>query len=224
MPKLPTSKYFTGLLIWNVVFALICIPTAGKMVDIFGIPLSISIFYFPFVYIIADLLTEVYGYAAARHVLWYTVITQTVATVIFQFVAYFPPAQTFAQDEAFRAVLTAAPQMTFFGMIAVFFGDISNNYVLAKMKILTGGRLMSLRFFASTVVGQTVNTAIFYIFGLWGFLNFDFIVQSVLLGSFCKVAVELVMLPVTVKVAARLKQAEKLDTFDNGTDFNPFKL
>lgn len=218
------SKYLIHLLIWNIFFALICIPTSGKMIDVFGIPLSISIFYFPFVYIIADVLTEVYGFAAARRVLWYTIVTQVIATLIFQFVVYYPPANTFSNDSSFRVVLEAAPQLVLFGTIAMFVGDISNNYVLAKLKILTRGKHLGLRFIISTLAGQSINTAIFYTFGLWGMLSTEFLLKSVIVGSIAKVAVEIVMLPMTIKISNWLKKEEKIDTFDQDTNFNPIKF
>lgn len=112
-------KFLNDLLIWHIVFAVICIPTSGKMIDVFGIPLSISIFYFPLIYVLADVLTEVYGYAAARRVVWYGVVVQVITVLVFQFVVYFPPAASFGQDSAFKTVLGAAPQLVFFGTIAV---------------------------------------------------------------------------------------------------------
>lgn len=194
------------------------------MVDVFGVPLSISIFYFPFIYIVADVLTEVYGYGPARKVVWYGTCAQVVATGIFSFVAWCPPSAAFGANDAFLTVLSTAPQVVAFGTIAVFLGDISNNYVLAKMKVWTGGRMQALRFVASTVVGQGVNTAFFYTFGLWGVLPSAALFQSILFASVAKVLVEIVMLPFTIRFANWLKVREGVDTFDTQTDFNPLRF
>ena len=217
-------KHFNDFLLVHIFFVLVCIPTAGKMVDVIDVPLSISIFYFPFIYIIADVLTEVYGYAAARRVAWYGVIAQVAATLVFSFVAAYPSAASFGQNDAFSVVLSAAPQLVIFGTIAVLLGDICNCYVLAKMKIWTGGRQPALRFVASTIVGQAVNTTFFYTFGLWGFLPGSFLVQSILVASAAKIAVEVVMLPVTIRFSAWLKMRENVDVFDTHTNFNPLKV
>jgi uncharacterized integral membrane protein (TIGR00697 family) len=217
-------KHYNDLLLLHIFFALVCIPTSGKMIDVFGTPLSVSIFYFPFIYIVADLLTEVYGYAAARRVVWYGVIAQVAATLVFAFVSWYPPAASFTHNEAYRDVLSTAPQLVLFGTVAVFLGDISNNYVLARMKVLTQGRAQGFRFVISTVVGQGVNTAFFYTFGLWGLLSSSFLVQSIALASVAKILVEVVMLPVTIRTAEWLKDREKVDVFDTETDFNPLKF
>lgn len=216
-------RFLHILTIWNVVFALICIPTAGKMIDVFGTPLSISIFYFPFVYIISDVLTEVYGYAAARRVLWINVLTQLVTMLVFQFVAYYPAAAG-SDDSAFRTVLTAAPQLVLFGISAMFLGDIVNNYVLAKLKILQKGAHQGLRYVVSTLAGQFVNTAFFYLFGLWGMLPADTLIESILMASGAKILVEIIMVPVTVRVANWLKRVEGVDFYDTETNFNPLIL
>lgn len=212
------------MVIWNIFFLLVCIPTAGKIVDVFNIPVSVAIFYFPFVYIIADILTEVYGYAAARRALWYTLIAQTAAMLIFQGVVYAPPSVSFAENAAFQTVLSSAPQIVIFGTVAVFLGDIVNNFVLAKMKVWTKGRNMAARFVVSTALGQLVNTAIFFIFGLWGFLPIDMLLKSILTAALLKTLVEIIMLPVTIKIVKKVKEIEGVDYFDKGTDFNPLKI
>ena len=216
-------KYLGPLTLWNILFAVICIPTAGKMIDVFGTPLSISIFYFPFIYIISDVLTEVYGYAAARRVVWCNVMAQVATVLVFQFVAYYPAAAG-TDDSAYRAVLTVAPWIVTFGITAMFAGDMVNNYVLAKMKVWSKGRNPAFRYIASTVAGEFVNTGIFYAFGLWGLLPSGILLKSILVASIAKIAVETVMVPVTIRVGLWLKKVENVDVYDRHTDFNPLKL
>jgi queuosine precursor transporter len=217
-------KYLHHLYIWNVVFALVCIATSGKMIDVLGVPLSISIFYFPFLCVLSDVLTEVYGYAQARKSLWYIVFAQLFAVLVYQFVVYFPASVVMTNNQSFVDVLSAAPQLVLFGTVAVFLGDIANNYVLAKMKVMMNGRAPALRFVASTIVGQFVNTAIFYVFGLWGILPIENLMQSIVLASIVKIIVEIVMLPASLKLSSWLKQKEGIDVYDRDTDFNPLKL
>lgn len=217
-------KYFFHLAMWNVILIIICIPTAGKIVNFFGFPTTVSILYFPFIYIFSDVLTEVYGYAAARRVIWYNTIAQLFTMVVFQFVAYYPPASSFHDDASYRTVLTTAPWLVCFGILAVFTGDVANNYVLAKMKVATGKTQQALRFVLSTIAGQGVNTAVYWTFGLWGLIPLRALLPSIAIGTVFKVAVEIVMLPVTLRFANFLKKAEREDYLDVGTDFNPFKF
>ena len=217
-------KLLNHIALWNVFFAIICIPTAGKMIDIMGIPLSISIYYFPFVYIFADILTEVYGYAIARRVLWYCIFAQLLAIGIFEFVIFYPPSPVMINNQSYVDVLSTAPRLVLFGTLAMFAGDIANNYVLAKMKVWTNGRYISARFVTSTLCGQMVNTAVFYVFGLWGMIPNRVLTKSIVVASITKVTVELFLLPVTLKVSLWLKRIENVDYFDRATNFNPLKF
>lgn len=133
-------RYLNHILIWNIFFGVVIIPTAGKLVDISGILLSVTIFYFPFIYIFSDIMTEVYGYAVARRMLWYTIGAQVFATLLFQFAVYYPPSATMTNNQSFADVLSSAPRFVLFGTMALFIGDIVNNYVLAKMKVWTKGK------------------------------------------------------------------------------------
>jgi hypothetical protein len=129
--RMQNYKFLNQIVLWNVFVAIICIPTAGKLIDIMGVPLSISIYYFPFVYILGDILTEVYGYAIARRVLWYCIFAQLLAIAIFEFVILYPPSALMTNNRSYVDVLSAAPRLVLFGTLALFAGDIANNYVLA---------------------------------------------------------------------------------------------
>jgi uncharacterized integral membrane protein (TIGR00697 family) len=207
-----------------VFFSIICIPTAGKMIDLFNVPLSITIYYFPFIYIFSDILTEVYGYSAARRVLWYNCAAQVLATLVFEFVVYYPPSAAMNDNAAYITVLSAAPRLVLFGILAIFSGDIVNNYIVAKMKIWTEGRFISVRFVLSTLGAQLVNTSVFYMFGLWGLIPRIALMQSIAIACLLKVTVEIVLLPITIKVARWLKTSENIDFYDRNTDFNPLKF
>ena len=127
-------------------------------------------------------------------------------------------------NQSYVDVLSAAPRLVLFGTIAIFAGDIANNYFPAKMKVWTNGRYISARFVTSTVCGQMVNTAVFYIFGLWRMIPTRLLTKSIVVASLTKVTVELLLLPVTLKVSLWLKRIENVDYFDKATNFNPLKF
>jgi queuosine precursor transporter len=129
-----------------------------------------------------------------------------------------------ALNQSYVDVLSAAPRLALFGTLAMFAGDIANNYVLAKMKVWTSGRYISGRFMMSTLCGQTVNTAVFYVFGLWRIIPTSASTNSIVAASLIKVGVELILLPITLKISLWLKRVENVDYFDRATDFNPLKF
>jgi queuosine precursor transporter len=206
----------------NVAFQLVCDATAGKIILLFGTGVSVTVLYFPFVYIVSDVVTEVYGYGLARTVLWYTVIASMLAGIMYQLAVAVPAAPFFEAGDAYRAVFGVVPRVLLGSWLALFTGEIANNYVLARMKVRTRGRFLWARTIGSTFIGQLVNTAVFYLVALSGVLQAGMMLRAILVGWLIKTAVEVVMTPVTYLVVARVKSIEGVDVFDDGTDFNPF--
>lgn len=220
------THYFYPLIILNIVFVMICVPTAGKIVDFFGTPLSISLFYFPFVYVISDVMTEVYGYAYARRALWYTILSQALMVSIFMIAAWWPASPVMDEQaaNAFTIVLSQTPLLAIMGTIAVISGDFSNNYIVAKMKVWFKGHFLSLRLVTSTAVGQFINSLVFYVGALWFVIPWNDMIYSIIFGALTKTAIEVICLPFSIWLINKLKKAENLDVFDKETNFNPFKF
>lgn len=217
-------KLLTLFLVLNITFQLISDATAGKIIDVMGYAVSVTILYFPLVYIISDVITEVYGYAQARRVLWLTLMSSVIAGIVYQIAVAIPAASFFEAQSAYETVFGIVPRILVGGWLAVFVGDIINNYVLAKMKIKTDGKHLWLRTITSTVFGQFGNTAVFYVVALGGILPTNVLVMSILAGWILKVLVEIVLTPVTYAVIKYVKRVEGEDYYDRDTDFNPLKL
>ena len=212
------------LLALNITFQLVSDVTAGKIIELFTLPVSITVLYFPFVYIISDVMTEVYGYARARLVTWLTLISSVIAGLVYVVVARFPSPEFFGASEAYATVFGIVPLVLVGGWIAVFAGDILNNYVLAKMKVWTKGKHLWARTIASTVVGQGANTILFYVIALSTVLPLNVLLISILSAWLLKVVVEVVLTPVTYYVVRKVKQIEGEDHYDTDTDFNPLSF
>jgi uncharacterized integral membrane protein (TIGR00697 family) len=217
-------KYFTLLIVLNVTFQLISDATASKIVLLFGFGVSVTVLYFPFTYIISDVLTEVYGYSKARRVLYYTILASVLAGLFYQLAIIVPPAPFFKEQEAYQTVFAAVPRVLIGGWIAVFGGDISNNYILARLKVLTRGKYLWFRTISSTIVGQLVNTALFYTIALSGVMPANELIRGIAGGWIMKSIVEAVMTPFTYIIVNMLKKSEDIDYYDINTDFNPFNL
>jgi queuosine precursor transporter len=215
-------RYLGVLLALNVTFMLVSNFTGSRIIAIFGVGVSVTVFYFPFTYLIGDVLTEVYGYAQARRVIWISIACSVAGSGIAKAQLLVPAASFFTYDSAFRQIFSPGLKVSIAGLIAFFAGDISNSYVLAKMKIWDHGKRLWARFVFSTIVGEGVNTALFYGIALHGVLPSDLLLRGIGVGWGIKVLVEVAMLPVSYKVVHLLKQAENLDHYDYSTNFNPF--
>jgi len=218
----PRKYRYLGLITClYVTMQLVSDVTAGKIINLVSFPVSVTVLYFPITYIFSDILTEVYGYARARSVLWTVLICSVLAGLLYQLVVYFPPAAGFDADAAYARVLGSVPRILLGGWIAVFAGEILNNYVLAKIKIVSNGRYLWIRTIGSTIVGQFANTVLFYMIGLYGVLPTQLLIQSIVTGWLLKVAVEVLFTPVTYWVVGNLKRVEQEDHYDRDTNFNP---
>lgn len=215
-------KYLGLFAALNITFLLVSNFTAARLIEIGGVGVSVSVLYFPLTYLIADILTEVYGYGQARNIVWLSIFCSIIASIVVSLALLVPPATFFENDAAFQQVFMTAPKIALAGLLAVFTGDICNSYVLAKMKIWNKGQHLWLRFIVSTIVGEGINTFVFYGIALYGVLPNDLLLQGILMGWAAKTLVEFVLLPVTYPVVRFLKKAEGVDHYDYKTDFNPF--
>ncbi|MFM1744485.1 MAG: hypothetical protein RLZZ630_422 [Bacteroidota bacterium] len=214
-------KYLGWLVAFDITFKLACDVTAGKIIMLGGFPVSVTVIYFPFTYIIADLLTEVYGYAKARSVVWTVVFCSMTAGIVYSIAVAMPPAPGFTSNDAYKTVLGQVPLNLIGSWIAIFVGGIVNDYIMAKMKVLTKGKYLWTRTISSTIAGEGIDTLLFYLIALYAVIPSGMFLTSVLSGWLLKVGVEVVMTPVTYWVVAWLKKAEQEDYYDTNTDFNP---
>lgn len=171
-----------------------------------------------------DVLTEVYGYASARAVVWTGFFAQGLWIFSYWIAAALPPAPFWPHQQAFEAVLGATPRLALAGLCAYLVGEFLNAYVLAKLKIRSGGRGLAGRLVASTVVGQGVDSALFIALAFGGTYPMDELLRLALAIWALKVAWEILALPLSLPLIGFLKRAEGQDAFDTGTDFSPFRL
>ena len=217
-------KLFWFVVILNVTFQLVSDVTAAKVVQLGPAVVSVTVLYFPITYLISDVLTEVYGYERARRALWITMAASVGAGLIYQLVAYLPPGPGFELDQSYRDVFGIVPRVLVAGWIAVISGDLSNNFIMSRMKVRTKGHFLWMRTISSTIVGQGVNTVVFYVGALYGILPTEILMQAILWGWWIKVGVEVLLTPVTYLVIARLKKVEDLDVYDYHANYNPLKI
>jgi uncharacterized integral membrane protein (TIGR00697 family) len=184
--------------------------------------------FFPISYIFGDVLTEVYGYARTRKVIWAGFGAMVFASVMSWVIIHIPA----APSEPYNRVLQPALEVVFgstwrimgASILAFWCGDFVNSYVLAKMKVWTRGRMLWTRTIASTVVGQGVDSLIFYPLAFLGLWSVPTLVKVIVFNLLFKVSLEALMTPVTYAVVGALKRAESEDFYDRDTDFTPFNL
>jgi uncharacterized integral membrane protein (TIGR00697 family) len=185
-----------------------------------------GVLFFPISYIFGDVLTEVYGYARSRRVIWAGFAGLFFASGMAWVVVQLPPAPFWSHQDAYEIAFGSAWRVAASSMVAYFCGEFVNSFTLAKMKILTGGRWLWTRTIGSTIVGEGVDSLIFYPLAFYGtgIIPNDKLPLVMLAQFVGKVGVEVVFTPVTYWIVGALKRAEHEDYYDRHTRFTPFSL
>ena len=222
--ELVMAAFVTVLICSNLIgpskIAQVELPLLGALT--FGA----GVLFFPVSYVFGDILTEVYGYARARKVIWAGFAGLAFASLMATVVVALPPAPFWSNQGAYEIAFGSTWRVVLASMCAYFCGEFVNSYVLAKMKILTAGRWLWMRTIGSTIFGEAVDSALFYPLAFYGTgIIPDSKLPLVMLSQFLiKVGVEVVFTPVTYRVVNALKRAEREDFYDRETDFTPFSL
>jgi len=210
------AAFVTVLLLSNII-------GASKLATLGGYTFGAGIMFFPLSYVLGDVLTEVYGYARARRCVW----VGFAALIFMAFMAFvvvsLPPAPGWGGQEAYVAVFADLWRLALASIAAFWVGEFANSFVLARMKLLTQGRMLWSRTIGSTVVGQAFDSLIFYPLAFYGIWSNEQIGTVMLTNWALKVGWEVVLTPVTYMIVGALKRHEGMDIFDHGTNFTPFR-
>jgi len=216
---------------WFVVIAAVfvtCLITANiiavKLILLLGFLVPAGIIVFPLSYLFGDILTEVYGYGAARQVIWLGFSCNLLAVIAIYLGGIAPAAPFWQQQAAYDTILGFTPRLLLGSFVAYLVGEFTNSFVLAKLKIATKGRWLWTRTIGSTLIGEGLDTLIFISIVFWGIIPPQLMLQAILTQWIFKVVYEVVATPFTYLVVGFLKGRENLDTYDYTTNFNPLHL
>ena len=214
--NLVTAMFATCLVVANII--------AVKLVDIHGLILPAAVVIFPISYIFGDILTEVYGYARARQVIWIGFGCNLLAVVAIWIAGLLPPAGFWNGQPAYEQILGYTWRLLVASFVAYLVGEFLNSLVLAKLKIATHGRWLWLRTIGSTLIGEGADSLVFITLAFTGTVPQDQMMRLVVTQWLFKSAYEVIATPLTYVIVNYLKRVENEDYYDIHTDFTPFKL
>lgn len=210
------AAFVTVLLLSNVI-------GASKLSQIGGWTFGAGILFFPLGYVLGDVLTEVYGYARARRVIWAGFAALLFMAFMSWAVVSMPPAPGWDGQPAYEKLFGQVPRIVLASITAFWAGEFVNSYVMARMKLWTRGKALWSRTIGSTIVGQGVDSLLFYPIAFWGVWSSEQVLTVMVTNWGMKVAWEALLTPVTYAVVGWLKRQEGVDVFDDSTDFTPFE-
>ena len=217
-------RYLDALTTAFVVVLLISNLLAQKVVRLGHFSTSGAVILFPITYIFGDVFTEVYGYAASRRAIWLGFLGTALLYAVSAIVIALPADPEWHNQTPFVTVFGILPRILVASLIAFWAGEFANSYTMARLKVLTGGKMLWTRTVGSTVVGQAVDTTLVIALTFAGRVSVSKLLAMIASGYLLKVTYEVVATPLTYLVVNGLKRAEHVDTFDAHTNFNPFRF
>jgi uncharacterized integral membrane protein (TIGR00697 family) len=196
-----------------------------KFIAVNGIYIvPVGIIFYPFVYSINDIASEVYGYARARRMIWASIACICIFIFLTELSLKMNPAPGWIYQQEFEDIFRGYPRFGIAAIIAFFAGTFSNSFILSKTKIVTHGKNLLLRLILSSVVGILINSTVFTILSFIGTLSISMLLNLIVTSGIIKVMYDIVLIPFTIFLVRLIKNVEKLDVFDTHTKFNPFSL
>ena len=197
---------------------------AVKVADVGPLVVPAAIVIFPLAYLFGDVLTEVWGYATARAVIWTGFLANIVVVVFIAAAIAIPADSHYADQAAYARVLGQTPRLVLASLAAYLCGEFLNAFVLARLKVATRGRWLWTRTIGSTLVGQGVDSAVFITLAFAGTQPWSLLLVIIRDVWAVKVLYEIVATPLTYAIVTMLKRLEGVDTYDRTTNFAPIPL
>ncbi len=213
---LVAALFVTSLIVSNII--------AVKVIDVAGMILPAAIIIFPISYILGDVLTEVYGFARARQVIWLGFLCNLFAVIAIFAGGLLPAAGFWPGQDAYDMILGAVPRILAASFVAYLVGEFVNAYVLARLKVVMEGRHLWVRTIGSTLAGQLLDSAIFITIAFAGIMPVEILLGAIVTQWLVKSAYEALATPLTYAVVGFLKRADDVDVYDRDIHFRPFTI
>ena len=223
-----TQKVYVLFMLLAIVF-VVCLVTANlletKVLDFFGITtITAGMLVFPISYIINDCIAEVWGFKRITLIIWIAFLMNFFVVSIGLLAVHLPAASFWNDGEHFNFVFGFAPRIVFASLLAFLAGSFANAYIISKMKILHRGNHFSARAITSTVVGETIDSFIFFPIAFGGIIAFNDLIGLMITQIIMKSLYEVIVLPVTIRLVKTLKRIENTDVYDDGISYNILKI
>lgn len=195
-----------------------------KMISLGGITATAGLIVFPISYIINDCIAEVWGYRKARLIIWMGFLMNLLAVIFIQLAIVLPSAPFWEGQNAFETIFSSTPRILLASFIAFLAGSFLNAYIMSKMKISSGGKHFSLRAIASTIVGESADSLLFFPIAFGGVVPVRELAILIVTQACLKTIYEIIILPVTIRVVRLVKRIDGSDVYDRQVSYNIFKI
>lgn len=207
-------KYYHSIAVAFIMCFLTSNLAAVKIFSIGGVSLPAGIFVFPLIYVLNDVLTEVYGFTASRKVIWTALLCNLFMTSALVIACYLPPSDFWNDQDCFEAIFLMSPRIFFASMLAYVVGEGINAFIISSLKLRFSGKYFVSRAIFSTSIGVLIETSVFTTVAFAGYLEIVEIIKMIFIMSSIKVFYEFAIMPITTRLVGFLKSEEELDVYE----------
>lgn len=212
--RVTTLYMFFGILFTTVLLVANIIAT--KQVQLGPWTVTAGVLCFPISYILSDVVAEVYGFVAARRIIWIAFTMNLLMVIIFMLAIAWPAPVWYENGEAFATTLGSTPRLLIASLIAYLIGSWANAAIISKMKVAQQGKSFGVRAVVSTIAGELLDSMIFLPIAFLGVIPLEALPMMVVIQVMVKTMYEVIALPLTSFIVRKVKEYEQLDTFDHG--------
>ena len=214
MSIISSSKHYHTLTLSFTVILLLSNIAEIKICDFFGYSIGAGTLIFPLLYVLNDVLTEVYGFTAARRTIWIALLWNCIFSIFIYIILLLPSSPHFEQKQAFEQIFFISPRIVLASIFSYFVGELLNSTIIAALKIKFQGRFFALRAIFSTLISSGTESAVFGYIAFAGRLPNSELVEMIIMLTLIKVAYEILIMPMTLKFTSFLKRSEGKDVFE----------
>ena len=178
---------------------------AGKTFDFFSFVLPCGVVIFPIVYVVNDVLAEIYGYEKARRVIILGFFMNLIAVICYNITIWLPAPVFFENSEAFSVVLGSTFRLLIAGFAAYLVGSLVNARLMVYLKKWDEEKLFA-RCILSTLFGEGMDALIFITIGFLGTMPTDALIVMIVAQALFKTAYEIIVYPLTKVVIVRVRE------------------
>lgn len=191
-----------------------------KICDFFGFSIGAGTIVFPLIYVLNDIITEVYGFTAGRKTIMNALYSNCLFSLFLYIIILLPPSRSWDCQVAFTEVFSLSPRIVIASIISYFIGELLNSYIIANLKIKFQGSFFALRAIGSTFISSILESLIFSFLAFYGRLPLYELLEMIILLSLIKVTYEIIIMPFTLRIVNFLKKVEGNEIFEKPTIMN----
>lgn len=209
------TKFYYSLTMIFVFCLLISNIAAMKIIDILGIAqVGAGALFFPLLYVLNDVITEIYGFSASRRTIWIALFFNLSFIILMYFIMMLPEGEDWQEKEAFEIIFALSPRVMIGSLISYFLGELINASIISFLKIHLEGKLFALRAIFSTLISSLIESIIFGIIAFYGRVPNEELIKMIIMLTILKVLYEIIVMPFTIMLITYLKKAENLDIYE----------